>query len=109
MSGPPLQVPAMPRGVCAPPGLLIMPTYVGYQRNSLSVNVCRLSKMAPRVQTEDLVDAQGVADLLGLRHRNTVSSYQKRYADMPRPVVTLGNGRTLLWLRSDIERWARHR
>jgi glutathione-regulated potassium-efflux system ancillary protein KefG len=53
------------------------------------------------------VDAQGVADILGLSHRNTVSSYQKRYPDMPRPVVTLGKGRTLLWLRSDIVDWAR--
>jgi predicted DNA-binding transcriptional regulator AlpA len=63
--------------------------------------------MAPRVQTEDLIDAQGVADVLGLSHRNTVSSYQKRYPDMPRPVVTLGKGRTLLWLRSEIDVWAR--
>jgi predicted DNA-binding transcriptional regulator AlpA len=73
----------------------------------MSVNVCRLSRVAPRVQTEDLIDAQGVADLLGLSHRNTISSYQKRYPDMPRPVVTLGKGRTLLWLRSEIVAWAR--
>lgn len=62
--------------------------------------------MAPRIQSEDLIDAQGVADLLGLSHRNTVSTYQKRYPDMPRPIVTLGKGRTLLWLRSEITRWA---
>jgi hypothetical protein len=36
-------------------------------------------EMTPRVRTEDLIDAQGVADLLGLSHRNTISSYQKRY------------------------------
>ena len=43
--------------------------------------------MAPQVATEDLIDAQGVADVLGLSHRNTVSQYQRRYADMPRPVL----------------------
>jgi hypothetical protein len=62
--------------------------------------------MSPRVDTEDLVDALGVADVLDLSHRNTVSQYQRRYADMPRPVVDLGEGRVKLWLRPDIERWA---
>jgi len=28
------------------------------------------------VNTEDLIDARAVADLLGLKHRNTVSVYQ---------------------------------
>ena len=63
--------------------------------------------MAPRVNTEDLIDAQEVAELLGLSHRNSVSTYQRRYPDMPRPVVERGGGRTRLWLRSEIERWAR--
>jgi len=62
--------------------------------------------MSPKVDTEDLIDAQGVADVLDLSHRNTVSQYQRRYADMPRPVVDLGAGRIKLWLRPDIERWA---
>ncbi|HEX2040725.1 MAG TPA: hypothetical protein VHF47_13455 [Acidimicrobiales bacterium] len=62
--------------------------------------------MAPKVNTEDLIDAQEVAELLGLSHRNSVSTYQKRYADMPRPVVERGGGRTRLWLRSEIVRWA---
>lgn len=60
----------------------------------------------PRVQTEDLIDAHGVARLLDLAHRNTVSVYQRRYPDMPRPVLDLGTGRTKLWLRPEIERWA---
>jgi glutathione-regulated potassium-efflux system ancillary protein KefG len=63
--------------------------------------------MTPRVRTEDLIDAQDVADLLGLSHRNTVSSYQKRYPEMPRPVIDLGRGRPLLWLRTEVEAWAR--
>lgn len=62
--------------------------------------------MAPQVATEDLIDAHGVADVLGLAHRNTVSVYQRRYDDMPRPVVDLGPARTKLWLRPEIERWA---
>ena len=62
--------------------------------------------MSPRVATEDLVDAQGVADILGLSHRNTVFQYQRRYHDMPQPVVDLGEGRVKLWLRPQIERWA---
>jgi predicted DNA-binding transcriptional regulator AlpA len=62
--------------------------------------------MTPRVATEDLLDAQGVADVLGLSHRNTVSQYQRRYGDMPRPILDLGDGRVKLWLRPEIECWA---
>ena len=60
--------------------------------------------MTPRIRTEDLIDAQSVADLLGLSHRSTVSSYQKRCPEMPRPVVDLGRGRPRLWLRTEIVR-----
>lgn len=65
--------------------------------------------MAPQVDTDGLIDAQGVAEILGLSHRNTVSAYQARYADMPRPVLDLGRGRPRLWIRVEIERWARDR
>jgi predicted DNA-binding transcriptional regulator AlpA len=84
-------------------------TPVVYPQSKATVNRCRLATVAPRVRTEDLVDAQGVADILGLSHRNTVSNYQKRYADMPRPVIDLGPGRPRLWLRSEIDEWARRR
>jgi predicted DNA-binding transcriptional regulator AlpA len=63
--------------------------------------------MAPTVRTEDLIDAIAIAEILGLSHRNTVSVYQKRYPDMPRPVVDLGPGRSRLWLRQEIDDWAR--
>jgi glutathione-regulated potassium-efflux system ancillary protein KefG len=63
--------------------------------------------MSPTVSTEDLIDAQGIADLLGLAQRNTVSLYQRRYPDMPRPVIDLGRGRPRLWLRSEITEWIR--
>jgi hypothetical protein len=64
-----------------------------------------MAAMSPKVDTEDLIDARGVADVLDLSHRNTVSQYQRRYTDMPRPVIDLGEGRVKLWLRPDIERW----
>ena len=60
----------------------------------------------PRVNTDDLIDAHGVAELLGLSHANSVSTYQHRYVDMPRPVVDLGSGRCKMWLASDIAAWA---
>jgi predicted DNA-binding transcriptional regulator AlpA len=63
----------------------------------------------PQVDTEDLIDAQDVADVLGLTHRNTVSEYLRRYDDMPRPVIDLGRGRPRLWLRPEIEEWANRR
>ena len=53
----------------------------------------------------DLVDATGVADILGLSHRNSVATYMKRYSDMPRPVVDIPGSRTRLWLRSEMIRW----
>ena len=65
--------------------------------------------MAPMVNTEDLIDAAGVAGILGLSHANSVSLYQRRYTDMPRPVVSLGRGRPSLWLRPEIESWDRSR
>ena len=57
------------------------------------------------INTEDLTDARGIAEILGLSHANSVSLYQRRYPDMPRPVVRLGPGRPSLWLRPAIEAW----
>ncbi|MBV9005612.1 MAG: hypothetical protein JOZ98_09855 [Solirubrobacterales bacterium] len=62
--------------------------------------------MPRRVAVDDLIDAQEVADILQLAHRNTVSQYQRRYDDMPKPAVDLGEGRVKLWLRPEMERWA---
>jgi glutathione-regulated potassium-efflux system ancillary protein KefG len=62
--------------------------------------------MTPKVATEDLIDAHDVAKILGLAQRNTVSVYQHRYPDMPRPVIDLGRGRPKLWLRPEVESWA---
>ena len=65
--------------------------------------------MSPMVRTEDLIDATEVARILGLRHRNTVSEYLRRYPAMPRPVIDLGPRRPRLWLRPEVESWARKR
>jgi len=65
--------------------------------------------VVPQVDIDDLIDAHEVAEILGLSHRNSVSLYQRRYPDMPRPVVERGGGRTKLWLRSEVERWVRER
>ena len=65
--------------------------------------------MGPMVRTEDLIDAHDVAEILGLTHPNSVSTYLKRYDDMPRPVVDLGRGRPRLWVRSDIKTWGQMR
>lgn len=65
--------------------------------------------MSPLIRTEDLADAQELATLLGLRHANSVSTYQHRYAEMPRPVLDLGPGRPKLWLRSQVCAWAQTR
>jgi len=62
--------------------------------------------MGRKVDVDDLIDTQTVAKILELAHRNTVSEYQARYEDMPRPVIDLGGGRSKLWLRPEIERWA---
>jgi predicted DNA-binding transcriptional regulator AlpA len=65
--------------------------------------------MGRRVDIDDLADTHDVAAILGLKHRNTVSEYLAKYEDMPRPVINLGRGRPMLWLRPEIERWASRR
>lgn len=78
-------------------------------RSDGTADGCKLAYVTPRVDTEDLIDSHTVAEILGLRHRNTVSQYQRQYHDMPRPVVDLGRGRPKLWRRSQIERWHKRR
>ena len=61
--------------------------------------------MGEYIDVDDVIDAQGVADLLGLAQRNTVSQYQRRYPEMPRPLIDMGKGRCKLWSRTQVERW----
>lgn len=59
--------------------------------------------MAPLVESEDLVGAAEVAELLGLAQASSVSVYARRYSDFPNAVVELPRSKVRLWLRSDIE------
>ena len=61
------------------------------------------------MDTDDLIDSQEVADILGLSHRNSVSTYLRRYEEFPRPIVERGGGRTRLWLRGQVSSWAESR
>lgn len=57
------------------------------------------------VNTNDLLDAGQVAELLGLAHRNSVTTYLNRYPDFPQPVLVRASGRVRLWHRDDILAW----
>lgn len=65
--------------------------------------------MCPLVDTDDLCDAREVAQLIGLSHANSVAGYQRRYLDMPRPVLDLGVGRPRLWSRAAVLTWTTRR
>jgi predicted DNA-binding transcriptional regulator AlpA len=62
--------------------------------------------VARPVDLDDLIDSTGIADLLGLARRSSVAVYRSRYSDFPQPVIDMGTGRCLLWLRRDVEAWA---
>ena len=62
--------------------------------------------MSPAYDPADLIDAHTVAELLGLSSRGAVSVYRSRYDDFPTPVIDMGKGRPMLWLRSDVATWA---
>jgi glutathione-regulated potassium-efflux system ancillary protein KefG len=63
--------------------------------------------MGRRVDIDSLIDVGQVASILGLSHKNSVSTYSKRYPDFPRPVVTFADQKCRLWLRPEIESWVR--
>lgn len=65
--------------------------------------------MGRMVDLDDLVDAHEVADLLGLAHSNNVYLYQRRYPDMPRPVLEREGRRARFWLRSEMIAWRKRR
>lgn len=65
--------------------------------------------MGSKVDTNDLVSASEVADLLGLAQHNSVTTYLRRYADFPQPVVDKSSGHIRLWLRQDVDAWRQTR
>lgn len=65
--------------------------------------------MGRLVDLDDITDAAGVAEILGLSHSNSVRTYRSRYDDFPEPVLDLGSSRCRIWLRSEIRAWAETR
>jgi len=62
-----------------------------------------------KVDTDDLISASEVAELLGLAQHNSVTTYLRRYDDFPRPVIDKSGGHIRLWLREHVERWQQNR
>ncbi len=65
--------------------------------------------MGRTVDLDNLVSAAEVAEILGLKHHNSVTTYLHRYADFPKPIVDKSNGRIRLWDRKDVQAWQRRR
>jgi predicted DNA-binding transcriptional regulator AlpA len=58
-----------------------------------------------RANLDDLIDADQVAEMLGLSTARSVTVYRSRYPDFPIPAVERNSGRCMLWLRPEVERW----
>lgn len=65
--------------------------------------------MGQHVDLGDLLDADEVAEILGLSSRGAVSVYRKRYEDFPEPVLIRQSGRCQFWLRQTVEAWIQGR
>jgi len=65
--------------------------------------------VAPDVNTSDLIGAAEVAEIIGLSHATSVTTYLRRYPDFPQPVVDLSKSRVRLWRRQDIAEWCKQR
>jgi AcrR family transcriptional regulator len=61
--------------------------------------------LTPTGDLDTLIDAGEVASILGLAHRNSVSTYRSRYADFPPGRPAPGGGRSRLWTRGEILAW----
>jgi predicted DNA-binding transcriptional regulator AlpA len=70
-------------------------------------HVSRLSTMVlvVEVETDNLIDQRQVAALIGLGNERGVSVYRRRYPDFPKPAIDRGH--CVLWVRGDVEAWAR--
>lgn len=64
-----------------------------------------ISGVGRKVDLDDLLDSTAVAAILGLAHRNSVSTYIRRYPDFPEPVVDFAHSKCRLWLQEDIRIW----
>ena len=65
--------------------------------------------MGRSVDLDDLIDVGEVAALLGLAHKNSVTTYMRRYEDFPAPALEFAEGKCRAWVREDVERWTKCR
>jgi predicted DNA-binding transcriptional regulator AlpA len=72
-----------------------------------AVSTSTFDIVAELIDPDDLVDSSGVAAILGLASRTTITIYRSRYPDFPQPAVQRGQCR--LWLASEVAAWAEHR
>jgi len=56
---------------------------------------------------DELLDATDVAELLSLPSPTAIATYRGRYDDFPEPAWASRGGRCQLWLRGEVEGWAR--
>jgi hypothetical protein len=49
--------------------------------------------MGRLVDLDDLIDVGDVASILGLTHKNSVTTYMRRYDDFPAPVIEFAEGK----------------
>ena len=63
--------------------------------------------MTKMLDPDDLIASDEVATIIGLSNHRGVSVYRVRHPDFPVPKIDKGN--CVLWLRADIEAWARGR
>jgi predicted DNA-binding transcriptional regulator AlpA len=63
--------------------------------------------VARLIDPADLIGIEEVAPIIGLTNPRGVSVYRRRHADFPEPVVD--RNLCVLWLRADIEAWAKGR
>lgn len=61
--------------------------------------------MGRLVDLDDLIDVGDVAAILGLAHKNSVTTYMRRYEDFPAPAIEFADGKCRAWLRQDIDGW----
>ena len=74
-----------------------------------TVNVDRLVIMGRKVDLDDLIDVGEVAELLGLAHKNSVTTYMRRYDDFPKPAIEFADGKCRAWVRDDVTVWRNER
>ena len=65
----------------------------------------RLDFVGRKVDLDDLIDVGEVAELLGLAHKNSVTTYMRRYDDFPKPAIEFADGKCRAWLRPEVDAW----